>query len=302
VTTINESFAEETPPPAPNRLVDAFALLWANKLALVGSILAVMFLLIGVSGLIIWQVPGLQHLYIDQNLRETLHDPFTAGHLLGTDNLGRDVAWRLIAGIGVSLYVGFAVTVISVVIGMALGTVAGYFGGWTDTAISGLIDLTWGFPVILVAVIFAGALDPGLTAVITAVSLVTWAGFARVIRAEVLSLREREFVEAARALGVSNGMIIWRHMIPNVRGTTLVMASWFVAVTIIAEAGLSFIGLGAQVPTPSLGQLISDGRGFFSVTPWIAVIPGFTIALVVLGLNALGDGLRDIFDPRLKRW
>ncbi len=302
MTTFNEAFAEDAPPPAPNRLTDAFALLWANKLALVGTVLAVVFLLIGVAGLIIWQVSSLQHLYIDQNLRQTLQDPFTAGHLLGTDNLGRDVAWRLVAGIGVSLYVGFAVTVISVIIGMAFGTVAGYFGGWTDTLISGLIDLTWGFPVILVAVIFAGALDPGLTAVIVAVSLVTWAGFARVIRAEVLSLRERVFVEAARALGVSNVMIIWRHMIPNVLGTTLVMASWFVAVTIIAEAGLSFIGLGAQVPTPSLGQLISDGRGFFSVTPWIAVIPGFTIALVVLGLNALGDGLRDIFDPRLKRW
>ncbi len=302
MTMAGESLELETPAPQASRLGDAFVLLWANKLALVGTIVALVFLLIGIVGLIIWQVSGLQHLYTDQNLNQTLRDPFTSGHLFGSDNLGRDVAWRLVAGTGVSLYVGFAVTAISVLIGMALGTVAGYFGGWTDTVISGLIDLTWGFPVILVAVIFAGALDPGLAAVIAAVSLVTWAGFARVIRAEVLSLREREFVEAARALGVSNAMIILRHMIPNVIGTSLVISSWFVAVTIIAEAGLSFIGLGAQPPTPSLGQLISDGRGFFSVTPWVAVIPGLTIALVVLGLNALGDGLRDIFDPRLKRW
>jgi ABC-type dipeptide/oligopeptide/nickel transport system permease subunit len=197
---------------------------------------------------------------------------------------------------------GVAVTALSMPVGMVLGAASGYFGGVLDRVMGGLIDLTWGFPVILVAVIIAGMLEPGLPAVIVAVSVVNWAGFARIIRAQVLSLREREFVEAARALGVPDWKIIARHLIPNTIGTTLVMASYYIAITVIAEAGLAFIGLGAQPPLPSLGQLISTGRTFLYVDPWAAFIPGITIALIVLGLNTLGDGLRDIFDPRLRTY
>jgi ABC-type dipeptide/oligopeptide/nickel transport system permease subunit len=197
---------------------------------------------------------------------------------------------------------GVAVTGLSMPVGMVLGAASGYFGGALDRVMGGLIDLTWGFPVILVAVIIAGMLEPGLAAVIVAVSVVNWAGFARIIRAQVLSLREREFVEAARALGVPDWKIIARHLIPNTIGTTLVMASYYIAITVIAEAGLAFIGLGAQPPLPSLGQLISTGRTFLYVDPWAAFIPGIAIALIVLGLNTLGDGLRDIFDPRLRTY
>jgi ABC-type dipeptide/oligopeptide/nickel transport system permease subunit len=205
-------------------------------------------------------------------------------------------------GTGISLLAGVAVTALSMPVGMALGAISGYFGGTIDRLVGGLIDLTWGFPVILVAVIIAGMLQPGLLSVIVAVSVVNWAGFARIIRAQVLSLREREFVEAAHALGVPDWKIILRHLVPNTLGTTLVMASYYIAITVIAEAGLAFIGLGVQPPVPSLGQLISTGRNFLFVDAWAAFVPGIAIALIVLGLNTLGDGLRDIFDPRMRTY
>lgn len=284
------------------RLADAWSLLIANKLALLGAILTLAFVVIGIVGAVVLSVPSLHHLYLDQNLQLGLERPLTGGHLLGTDQFGRDLAWRVVTGIGVSLMAGVAVTALSMPVGMVLGAASGYFGGALDRVMGGLIDLTWGFPVILVAVIIAGMLEPGLAAVIVAVSVVNWAGFARIIRAQVLSLREREFVEAARALGVPDWKIIARHLIPNTIGTTLVMASYYIAITVIAEAGLAFIGLGAQPPLPSLGQLISTGRTFLYVDPWAAFIPGIAIALIVLGLNTLGDGLRDIFDPRLRTY
>jgi peptide/nickel transport system permease protein len=284
------------------RITDAWALLFANKLALLGAILTVIFVVIGIVGAIVLAIPSLHHLYLDQNLEQGLQNPLAPGHLLGTDQFGRDLAWRVAAGIGVSLTAGVAVTLISMPVGMAVGAASGYYGGALDRIVGGLIDLTWGFPVILVAVIIVGILQPGLTAVIAAISLVNWAGFARIIRAQVLSLREREFVEAAHALGVPDWKIIVRHLIPNTVGTTLVMASYYIAITVIAEAGLAFIGLGAQPPLPSLGQLISVGRGLLYVDPWAAIVPGVAIALIVLGLNTLGDGLRDIFDPRMRTY
>jgi ABC-type dipeptide/oligopeptide/nickel transport system permease subunit len=281
---------------------DRLAPFWANKLAVVGGAITLFFLGVAVVGLAIMVVPGWEDLYIDQRLRQTLVRPFHDGFLLGTDQFGRSMAWRIAAGTAVSLFAGLAVTLLSMVFGMVLGAVAGYAGGAIDRVVSGLIDLVWGFPVILVAVIFVGFLDPGLTAVILAVSVVNWAGFARIVRAQVLSLKERAFVEAARALGVPGWKIVARHLVPNMLGTALVMGSYYIAVTVIAEAGLSFIGLGAQPPTPSLGQMIADGRNFLYVNPWAALLPGIAIALIVLGLNTLGDGLRDIFDPRLRRW
>lgn len=284
------------------RITDAWALLFANKLALLGAILTVIFVGIGIVGAIVLAVPSLHHLYLDQNLEQGLQRPLAPGHLLGTDQFGRDLAWRVAAGIGVSLTAGVAVTLLSMPVGMAVGAASGYYGGALDRIVGGLIDLTWGFPVILVAVIIVGILQPGLPAVIAAISLVNWAGFARIIRAQVISLREREFVEAAHALGVPDWKIIVRHLVPNTVGTTLVMASYYIAITVIAEAGLAFIGLGAQPPLPSLGQLISVGRGLLYVDPWAAIVPGIAIALIVLGLNTLGDGLRDIFDPRLRTY
>jgi peptide/nickel transport system permease protein len=304
LATIGPEEIFETPPAArPGRSWgDRLAPFWANKLAVIGATLTLFFLIVAIIGAAIMYIPGLRDLYIEQRLRQTLVLPLHDGFLLGTDQFGRDMAWRIAAGTAVSLFTGVAVTLISMFFGMILGAIAGYVGGIVDRLISGLVDLVWGFPVILVAVIFVGALRPGLTAVILAISVVNWAGFARIVRAQVISLKERAFVEAARALGVPAWKIILRHLIPNMLGTALVMGSYYIAVTVIAEAGLAFIGLGAQPPTPSLGQMISDGRNFLYVNPWVAILPGMTIALIVLGLNTLGDGLRDIFDPRLRRW
>lgn len=273
----------------------------ANKLMLLGAILTMIFVIAGIVGLVVLNVHDLNDLWAKQQLSQALKSPLTPEHLLGTDNFGRDMFWRIIAGTGVSLLIGVVITFFSMVVGMTMGTLAGYYGGWTDRLIGGLIDLTWGFPVILVAVIFAAMLEPGFAAIILAVSVVNWAGFARIIRAQAMSLRQREFVEAARALGISDLKIVIRHIVPHTISTTLVMASYYIAVSVIVEAGLSFIGLGLQPPTPSLGQMVADGRNYLSVSAWAAVLPGVTIALIVLGLNTLGDGLRDFADPRLGR-
>ncbi len=273
----------------------------ANRLMLLGAFLTAAFVLFGIVGLVILVSRDLNPLWTQQSLSNALKPPLTPGHLLGTDNFGRDLGWRMIAGAGVSLMIGVIITFFSMIVGMAMGTLAGYYGGWVDHLIGGLIDLTWGFPVILVAVIFAAALEPGFLAIVLAVSVVNWAGFARIIRAQAMSLRRREFIEAAKALGISDARIMIRHIVPHTISTTLVMASYYIAVSVIVEAGLSFIGLGLQPPTPSLGQMVADGRNYLSISPWAAVLPGLAITLVVLGLNTLGDGLRDFADPRLGR-
>jgi peptide/nickel transport system permease protein len=284
----------------PGRVADAFALLYANKIGFIGAILTVFVLAVGALGSVLLLTPSLHHLYLDQNLSEALLPPRTEGHLLGTDQYGRDLLWRTVAGTGISLLVGVLTTACTLVLGLFFGLLSGYYGGGSDTVIRGLIDLTWGFPLLLVAVVYAGIFGPGLKPVILALGTVIWAGFARVVRAQVKTLKEREFVEAARALGTSGPKIMVRHMIPNIFATLLVMASYYVAIAVIAEAGFSFIGLGAQPPTPSLGQMIADGANYWSASIWMAIVPGSMIVLIVLALNLFGDGLRDIFDPRMR--
>jgi len=302
---VTGDFVTDTEAPAvvpPRRLREALSLLYQNKVGFIGAILTVIVFAIGIMGAVLLLTPSLHHLYLTQNLSQSLDGPGVSGHLLGTDEYGRDLLWRTIAGVGVSLLVAVLTTTITLFLGLALGSIAGYFGGKVDTVVRAVIDLTWGFPLLLVAVVIAGMLGPGLRPVVLAISLVIWAGFARVVRAQVRSLRERPFVEAARALGTPASKIIIRHMIPNVMGTVLVMASYYIAVSVIAEAAFSFIGLGVQPPTPSLGQMIADGTNYFSYSFWPAVVPGVMIAVMVLALNLLGDGLRDILDPRLKRF
>jgi peptide/nickel transport system permease protein len=277
-------------------LRDAWYLLSRNKLGLVGSALVVVFGLLAVFGpMLAPEDPA------KQDLLNSYLPPLSEGHLLGTDQLGRDILSRLLEGIRISMAVGVVVTLLVLVGGSAVGMIAGFYRGWTDTVVNGFVEMVWGFPLILIAVIIVGALGPGLTGVVLAVAFVNWAGFARIVRGEVLALREREFVAGARALGKGNLEIMVRHLLPNVLPSALVMGSYYVAVAIIVEAGLSFIGLGAQPPTSSLGQMVADGRNYLTIDHWISTIPGVTIVLIVLGLNLLGDGLRDILDPRLKR-
>lgn len=285
-----------------SRAALAWRALRRNKGALVGLVIVVIYLVIGMVGIAAWQDPAiLSHDYATQDLMLTFAPIGADGHLLGTDQLGRDMLSRLVVGVGISLAVGFGITAISMVIGIAVGAIAGYRQGWTDTIISGLIEITWGFPLILIAVIAAGALGPGLTATVLAVGLIYWAGFARVVRGEVVQLRQREFVQAATATGVSDHRILLRHILPNTLGPVIVLATYYVAAAIIVEAGLSFIGLGAQPPLPSLGVMIADGRNYILLDHWLSTLPGLTIVIIVMALNLLGDGLRDVLDPRLRK-
>jgi peptide/nickel transport system permease protein len=260
----------------------------------------VILVILGGIGTAIQIVPSARQLYLQQTLSDNFKAPLSAGHLLGTDNLGRDLAWQLIGGLGTSLAIGIGVTVISVLLGLVVGIAGGFFGRLADAVANIVVDVTWAFPAILLAVVFAGWIGPSLTTVILALSLTNWAGFARIVRGEVLSLRERDFVSAARVLGVPKIAISIRHLVSNLIPVTIVLSVYFIATSIIGEAGLTFLGLGVQAPMPSLGLILSTGRQYLSITWWPVVFSGAVLALLVLFLNAFGDYLRDRLDPQGK--
>ncbi len=235
-----------------------------------------------------------------QTLSERLEPP-SAAHWLGTDSLGRDIASRLLYGARISLVIGVVVVVLAGVFGTFVGLVAGYAGGLADEALMRLTEVFLAFPPLILAMAIAGALGPSLTNAIIAIAAVTWAVYARLARGQLLSLRRREYVEAARSIGVSPARILARHLLPNAIAPLLIQASFDMGAAIIAAAGLSFIGFGAQPPTPEWGVMISEGRNFISTQPWLSLFPGLAILFAVGAFNVLGDGLRDVLDPRLRR-
>ena len=235
-----------------------------------------------------------------QDLGSRLQPP-TSAHWLGTDSLGRDIASRILYGARISLVIGIVVVASAGVVGTVIGLVAGYAGGLIDEALMRLTEVFLAFPALILAMAIAGALGPSLTNAIIAIAAVTWAVYARLTRGQILSLRRREFVEAARAIGASRIRILWYHLLPNVLAPLMIQASFDLGSSIIAAAGLSFIGFGAQPPTPEWGVMISEGRNYISTQPWLSLFPGLAILLAVGSFNLLGDGLRDAFDPRLRR-
>jgi peptide/nickel transport system permease protein len=242
---------------------------------------------------------------LEQDINQRLREPGwqTAEgrvHALGTDHLGRDILARVIFGSRIALAVGFSAVLISGVLGMAIGLVSGYFGGKVDDFFMRLADIQLAFPFILLAIAVIGVLGPSLRNIIIVIGVSSWVVYARVVRGEVLSIRERDFVQAAIALGSRDGRVLVRHVLPNAFTPWLVVATLDMARVIVIESALSFLGLGVQPPTPTWGGMLADGRVYLSTAWWLATFPGLAILVTVLGINLLGDGLRDTLDPRLK--
>jgi len=219
-------------------------------------------------------------------------------HPFGLDELGRDILARVLAGARISFLVGLTVVIVSSAVGTLLGAIAGYFGGRVDDVISRVIDTLLAFPGLLLAIALVAVLGPSLANVLFALTIIGWVGYARLVRGQVLRAREFEYVQAARALGAGTARILWKHVIPTAMPAVVVQATLGMAGAIIGEASLSFLGLGVQPPTPSWGTMLNGGRAHILDAPHLTLFPGLAIALLVLGLNFLGDGLRDRIDPR----
>ena len=265
-----------------------------NRLAMTG--LALVAGLFAVSLLAPWIAPYDPN-FID--LKAVLMPP-DGHHLLGTDPLGRDVLSRIIFGSQVSLKVGFVSVGLATLIGLLIGAVAGYYGGWVDQLLMRLVDLMLCFPAFFLILAVIALLEPSIWNIMAVIGLTSWMGVARLVRAEFLSLKEREFVVAARALGASDARLIWRHLLPNALAPVMVSATLGVAGAILTESALSFLGLGVQPPTPSWGNILTAGKDNIEIAWWLSFFPGLAILVTVMSYNLLGEGIREAIDPRLK--
>lgn len=266
-----------------------------NRSGAIGLALIVVFLASALAGaLAVSPYPP-----FEQHVRDRLQGP-SDRYLLGTDEFGRDVFSRIVRGATNSLRIALLAVALAGAAGTLLGTVAGYVGGTVDNAIMRVMDLFFAFPAILLAMAIVAALGPGANNTVLAIAVVYTPIFARVARGPVLAIKATEFVTAARAIGARDGRILGRHIFPNITAPIIVQVSLALSWAILTEAGLSFLGLGAQPPEPSWGSMLSEARLLLEMAPWMAVFPGLAIMLCVLGFNLLGDGLRDVLDPRLR--
>lgn len=264
-----------------------------NPLALLG--LGILVVLIAVSTLAPWIAP---HDPLAQELTNRLQPPGSPGHLFGTDELGRDILSRIIHGASITLYIVTLVAVTAPVVGLVIGTLAGYVGGWTDTVLMRLTDIFLAFPRLVLALAFVAALGPGIENAVLAIAITSWPPYARLARAETLTVRHQDYISAIRLQGASATRIIAGHVMPLCLSSVIVRVTLDMAGIILTAAGLGFLGLGAQPPIPEWGAMISSGRKFLLDQWWVATMPGLAIFIVSLGFNLLGDGLRDILDPR----
>ena len=276
---------------------EVWRMLKKNKMALLGLGILVILVLLALFADVI---ADYDTVVIKQNLANRLKGP-SAEHWLGTDEFGRDIFARLIHGARVSLKVGIIAVGISIVLGGILGALAGFYGGKIDNIIMRVMDVFLAVPSILLAIAIVSALEPSILNLMVAISISSVPSYARIVRASVLSIRDQEFVEAARAIGANNARIIFRHIIPNSLAPVIVQGTLGVASAILSTAGLSFIGLGIQPPAPEWGSMLSGGRQYLRYAWWVTTFPGVAIMITILSLNLLGDGLRDALDPRLKQ-
>ncbi|CAJ1316275.1 ABC transporter permease [Paenibacillus sp. PK4536] len=266
-----------------------------NKTAVVGFAIVVFFIILALLAPLISPYD-----YKAQVLSERLQAP-SATHWFGTDDLGRDILTRTLYGARISLWVGFVSVIGSIIIGTFLGILAGFYGRWVDMIISRVFDILLAFPAILLAIAIVAILGPSLQNALYAIAIVNIPTYGRLVRSRVLSLRQEEFITAARATGVRDARILFRHILPNSLTPIIVQGTLGVATAIIEAAGLGFLGMGAQPPEPEWGKMLSDSRQFIQTAPWTVIFPGVSILLTSLGFNLMGDGLRDTFDPRMKR-
>ncbi|MCI1858453.1 MAG: ABC transporter permease [Sporolactobacillus sp.] len=282
----------------PGPLVTALTEFWKsfrkNKSAIAGTGIVLAFILLAIfAGMIAPQ--GIN----DQNIRIRLQPP-SAAHWFGTDDFGRDIFSRVIYGARLSLRVGFFAVIGSIVVGTLLGTLAGYFGKALDVVISRIFDILLAFPSILLSIAIVAILGPSLNNALVAIAIVNVPVFGRLVRSRVLTVKEEEYIVAARSIGMGNTRIIFRHILPNSFAPIIVQGTLNIATAILDAAGLGFLGMGAQAPLPEWGKMLSDSRQFIQNAPWTVVFPGLAIVLVVVGFNLIGDGLRDALDPRMK--
>jgi oligopeptide transport system permease protein len=274
---------------------DAFIRLRRNKLALVGG---AFILILALAALF---APLLTHYRFDQQNYDAILQGPGAGHLLGTDELGRDVFTRLIYGARTSLAVGVFTQIIVLAIGLPIGAFAGYLGGRVDNALMRFVDVMYGFPDILLIILLRSIFGGSIFMIFLAIGLVNWVNIARLVRGQVLSLKEREYVNAALAMGGGGSYITGRHLLPNALGTVIVAVTFSIPRAIFTEAALSYIGIGVKPPTPSWGAMIRDGYDVIFAAPHLVIVPALAIGILMLAFTFLGDGLRDALDPRQRR-
>ena len=288
-------------PPTTNQVektVSPWAEAWRsfrkNKIAVVGAFIVAGFILLAILA------PLIAPYEFDEQIRDSRLQAPSAEHWFGTDDFGRDIFSRVVYGARISLWVGFFSVLGSMIVGSLLGIIAGYFGRWVDSLISRIFDIMLAFPSILLAIAIVAVLGPSLQNALIAIAIINIPTFGRLIRSRVLSVKEEEYIMAARAIGMSNSRILFQHVLPNSMAPIIVQGTLAIATAIIEAAALGFLGLGAEAPNPEWGKMLSDAKSFLINAPWTMVFPGLAIMLTVLGFNLMGDGLRDALDPRMK--
>ncbi len=289
--SVSDTVVESSLEPPVARRASWWRQMRRDKKAVAGFVVLVLLLVIAVFA--DWIAP-----YDPNDLEYEMMESPSARHILGTDDLGRDLFSRIVYGTQISLFVGVSTVAISLVIGVLMGIAAGYYGGWIDMVLMRYIDLQWAFPNFIIAVYLVAVFGSGLTNVIVAISLAFLDDFARIARSMVLTIKESQYVDAARVMGASDWRIMWRHIFPNTTAPIIVQATVSVSYAILGEAGLSFLGLGVEADTPTWGLILSESRSFVSRAWWLGVFPGLAIMITVLSVNFVGDSLRDITDVR----